>query len=380
MRKIAIVLTFVVAGSAWAQKDSLHWKKKMQSLRQLMVSLLPDLTSEKRFVKNQRQVKKNVQALVRLSGQIHKESSVFTQTTPGKGMDPSMKVMAALFSDELKRANEELKRNNPRYARSILRTTTQYCMACHTRNEKGPHFQNLALPKNSGFSLFEKAQFLGATRQYEAALQAYSQIIKTDSLAKESPFQWEESVYQALIISVRVQQDPKVTLELLDSVMGAKAAFSFLKSDAQKWKIAVNQWKSEQKPEGEDLLHQAKELIKKGRHFQEYPADRAGLIYYLRASALLHDYLGTSPTDSKVSAEAMFLLGRAYESIKGFRLWTIHELFYASCIYRAPHTEVAKECFDSYEQSISAGYSGSAGTFIPSDVKKTLNKLRILAQ
>jgi hypothetical protein len=54
-------------------------------------------------------------------------------------------------------------------------------------------------------------------------------------------------------------------------------------------------------------------------------------------------------------------------------------MVFESCIHKAPHTEIAKQCYHHYEKSIYQGYSGSGGVFIPKSELQKLNQLKELA-
>jgi hypothetical protein len=77
-------------------------------------------------------------------------------------------------------------------------------------------------------------------------------------------------------------------------------------------------------------------------------------------------------------AEALYLLGRAYEVLDELGSWNLHEAYYETCVQKAPKSSWAKMCFARFEASILQGYSGSSGTHIPAyerDKLKTLKEL-----
>ena len=107
--------------------------------------------------------------------------------------------------------------------------------------------------------------------------------------------------------------------------------------------------------------------------------DRSADMLYLRASAVLHEQLGRFPQGPK-SAEAFFLLGVCYEILRDFDLWTLGDTYFEACIHRSPHTPLSESCYRKLEESILAGYTGSAGTRVPVEIEGKLQRLRLEAQ
>lgn len=60
--------------------------------------------------------------------------------------------------------------------------------------------------------------------------------------------------------------------------------------------------------------------------------------------------------------------------------WTMHETFYEQCIRLRPGTEQARQCFAKLKDSVTLGYSGSAGVNIPSEVSARLEGFRLMSE
>jgi hypothetical protein len=127
-----------------------------------------------------------------------------------------------------------------------------------------------------------------------------------------------------------------------------------------------------------ELMAEAKRLIDSARTLQKYPFDRDADILYLRATSTLHNFL-SKYSDSSNAGEALLLLGHCYEILQDLDLWSLHELYFQACIQKFPHSPVAQACYNRYEESIFAGYSGSGGMSLPPQIQLHLNKLKKLA-
>jgi hypothetical protein len=112
---------------------------------------------------------------------------------------------------------------------------------------------------------------------------------------------------------------------------------------------------------------------------QMYPYDRSSDIEYLRASAVLHDVL-RSESQPERQSKALLLSGRCYEVLSDIGLWSLHEMYYEACIRNTPHSNIAKQCYLRYENSVFSGYAGSGGVDVPPDVMLHIKELVGLAE
>ena len=187
-------------------------------------------------------------------------------------------------------------------------------------------------------------------------------------------------VKQALNLTVRVKEDPDRASAVLDHASSIIPPLFFLQ-DMNHWRSSILAWKKEKgkTPNTEATLHRkAKKLIDEARTVQIFPVDRSADILYLRATALLHAQLRQAPR-GPLAAEALFLLGKAYEVLGDLQSKHWHELFYETCIRQRPHSPLSRSCYEAYEGSLYFGYSGSGGLSLPADVQQMLAELRGLA-
>lgn len=362
-----------------AEKDKKHFDKKMQELSSTLSSLLVDVTSSKRFNSpaNFKKIDRDVKKFADLAHSV--EAETLKQKVPN--LDPSMVFMSSLFKQEAQRAYSALKSGNRAYARGIIRAVSSFCIGCHTTGA-GPEIKTVSSADISHFNSAEKAEVYAATRQFEKAMAEYQNMLSDHKFAKTKQIEWEKGVRNALAIAVRVKGDPELAMQIVDKVLETPEVPGFFKEDANVWKASIAKWKQESKKSStkeEDLLLEAKRLVSEARSVQKYPADSSGDILYMRASERVHELLRLYP-NGKYSTEALYISGIAYEVLRDLSLWSLHELYYESCIRKSPHTELAQDCYHRYEETIYAGYSGSAGTSVPSDVAKRLQELKELAK
>lgn len=356
----------------------IEWNQKMRSLLQTLTDLLVDISSDEAYnsPKNFKRIEKNAENLSKLAHGL-KDPQLKSVIS-----DPSLKIVTEVFDQEARHAYQTLIRGNRAYAREVLRSMTGYCAACHTQGSSGPRFANLeANEKVSRLRPLEKAAYYTASRQFDRASTEYKQIL-SDSTSSGQIFDFERAARAGLAIAVRVDGDPDRALSIANQILIAPKSPQFLKQQATQWKQSLAQWKSEKAPslQSEDqFFSEASRLIEAAAALQKYPADHSADILYLRASRVLHDLLNQFP-QGKLSADALYLSGVCYEVLQGLGLWHIHEFYYLVCIERRPHSEISAQCYRRYEESVYLGYSGSAGTELPPEIRQRLSLLEKMSR
>ena len=378
MRAKLILFTFIwFSLYGVVQSAEPDWNTKMQEFRSLLTELIPDVISDEEFnsPQNFERIKQHAKRLALLT-------HAMPQGKLPSDSDPSIGMISTLFKDEILLAHQNLQIGNRTYARRVLRSIPKYCIACHTRFftplDASPT-QNEA-PERLKTSL-DRAQYYDATWQFDRALDEFEKIVKSPLAAKEQQLDWKKAVYFGIATAVRVKRDPDRALIFVDAALNSLAAPLFLKKDAMQWKTSLLDWKKEwnRKLETEDqLIEEAKRLVDDARLLQNYPMDRSADILYLRATSTLHEFL-SNYSESPKSGEALLMLGSCYEILQDLDLWSLHELYFETCIRKFPHSPIAQACYERYEQSTFVGYSGSAGLSLPSEIKIHLDKLRKLA-
>lgn len=376
---ILLLLLAPTAGMSAVPKS--EWNRGMEQLRSVLSRLLPDLFSDQRFnsPRNFKRIESNVKRLAQLAHDMQGVGNESFQMSADQ--DPSIALIAGLFKEETLLALSHLRAGHRAYARRVLKTIPNFCITCHTRST-GLDLSSVEQQIPKTLNPLERAQFLEATREFDRALDEYEKILSDAAIGQTRPLEWEQAARFAIATAVRVKRAPERALTLVDQVLASPAASASFKNDAEKWKITLQEWKKEKSETAErrdDLFDEAKSMFKDAVKVQEYRADRSADILYLRVSAMLHDFLSRFPNDVK-AGEAMLMLGMCYETLQDLQIWSLHDLYYETCVRKYPHTSVGYACYIRYEQSTFFGYTGSGGTLLPPEVEKHLLELRLLAE
>jgi tetratricopeptide (TPR) repeat protein len=370
---LGLILLVVTVAHA---KERPEVKGSMQQMFNSLLNLQPFLASPEKFSnpKNSEIIRKDLNRLATFKHVFPKEM---------KNEEPGIFAISRMFHETIEDARERFKKGNYDYSRHRLRTATAFCFSCHSRVPSEKNFEDLQKRvEASQLTTFEKADVFAATRQFDKALKAYTDLLTVAPKTSMDVVEYTRSLRRALSITVRVKQNPKETLDLIDSVTQRKDLPEFILRLAQQWRKDAQYWMddkvTDKKMPPEELVDKAKKLIERAEKLQSFPADENGDISYLRASNYLHEALDESP-QSKSRTEALYLLGVAYSALQDPTLWDLDRLYFESCIREAPHTDFAKKCYQRYSEKVYMGYTGSAGTFIPDDEQRRLEELRKLS-
>ncbi len=373
-----LILTLSTASHGQLRK----WNQKMQELGKTFSEILPLVTSNAPL--KPAELKKLEAATAKLTTLAHTiNMSPDTGANPlPPEADPTLQYLSGLFDRQVKYADRSLKAGQVRYARQVLSKTAGYCIACHTRHDKGPEFPTFEIdPKIKALSPMERAELFAATRQFDKALDEFETLASDAKFAKQRPFEWERAVRQAVNLAVRVKRDPARTAKVIDKVLALGAGPEFFRSEMKGWKESVDMWKEEPAKEGKtekDLYEQAVNLNNAARLKQRYPLDHSADVLYLRASTAVHEMLSLAP-QGKHAAEGLLLAGNAYRLLGEPVVTPLPEMYFEACVRQSPHTQVARQCYERFEESIYFGYSGSGGTFIPDDIQELMKELKGIA-
>ena len=364
-----LLIIISLVGQAEDQKNSKMISIKMQEMQKNLSSLLLLSSSNQQF--NDPANKK----------QIEKELKSFTKTTHNLDQnvmfmdaDPVVKFLPNQLSADTTEAYLAFREGNTAYARNMLRSTSSYCISCHSRSSAELQFSKTFFQAPSSLKSFELDQFYAVSRQFDAAIEYYLKAIQENSIDRAD---LEEAINQSMAIAVRVKSKPTLAMEIAQTVIQTKTIPMYLKMNALDWKKSISEWETKKTnpPEDEKSYYtQAKNLLDQALKIKKYPMDRSADILYLRASGLLHELIRKAP-HGKYFSEALFLEGICYEVLSPRKVESMSNIYFEACIRSAPHTDTSESCYRRYEENIYSIYSGNSGVQIPEEIKNKLIEL-----
>lgn len=354
------------------------WHQSMHRLSESLSRLLPLTASPRAFndPKNRQDIANDVQVLKSVAHAID-----VSKMKPGH--DPAVAFMAQRFSSNMDEALVQLETNRP-YARRLIQQSTAHCISCHTRTDEGrSNLQLSSLANVQRLTSLEQVEFFIAVRDYDRALERFDQVVNSPDAQILNPHDMEMLAEKALAIVVRVKRDSDLANEMVSRIIDARWAPVYLRLNALTWKRSIEQWEKE-RPVSElnakEQFRLAKLLINKGNQLRATsPLGQAGLIYFLRASSILHELLAQSPNQAQYGEE-LYHAGLAAEALRDMNLWTLQEAYYEACIRHSPRTALAKKCYVRLEQIQLSGYATDDGGALPREVRDRLIELKGLSQ
>ena len=367
---VALVCTLMTANVSSAAGDP--WRAKMSELSTALSEAIPCLYAASE--QNCKDFSGKVKRLYEISNQLDGKFGHVTKPDS----DPALPYIAGLLREDIARANQSIQEGHVEYAKSVVRFSVAYCIACHTRTRMGTEFpliKAFSEPLKHA-SWIEKLEFQTASRQFDPVLAEVTKQLESPGTTGISPMDLDRASRMALSVIVRFKQDPDRAMFLTEAIIKSKSATFAMKESAKQWKKDIRVWQDEKNKKyatDKDLIEAARPLA--AIDAADVPLGGHNEVRFLRASALMHDLLRRFPK-SNYAAESLYYIGLSYDALREIGLWSLQEMYYLACIDKAPNTEQSAKCFRRFEESVTLGYSGSSGTHMPSAVRRHLDGVK----
>jgi hypothetical protein len=296
-------------------------------------------------------------------------------------LDPSFDYIRRSLAADVRAAVQRYEDGEYAASRFLITKLTSNCVACHTKLpspqefDLGEEFVQSASVQSQTSQDMLRLQI--ASRQFDEALRTYEDIFASMSI---SPTTIEAigSFEGYLKICIRVERDPQRAKRTLEQFGGRRDVPLSMNKNIKTWTNTLGVLQAN--GFGGDELTRSRSLIAEGQGLNEFPADRKGLVHFVVASALLHNYVNSKPDSKNDMATAFYQLGVA-ESYIAVSRWVSETEFYLDRAIRLdPGSDEAMRAYEFLEAYMMRGYSGSSGTQIPEDVQQRLDELRKLAE
>ena len=294
--------------------------------------------------------------------------------------EPTVAAVAKLFGDRLALAKENFRNRRLDLARQELKGLTTLCLSCHTRMP-GMGLPEAKVPKE--LTGLERANFLVAVREFDAALEQWKQLLETAAGNPLAAYEQTSALRGAVALAVRVKDDPKLTLKLLESVKLGADAPSTLHRYLPTWKQDANAWSAEkfvsvsQSPDA--LFARGRKLVESSNAAKSLTPEDADLVKLSRAVSYLNQALLKAP-QAKWHAEALYWLALATSGVMDSEWTLVDGLFLEACIRRSPHTKLSARCFERLTERTVYQYSLLGETTLPGGLGGRLAELQTMAR
>jgi hypothetical protein len=385
---IAVSAFFPAMGTTQKNKKPETTKQVMNEVFQAFINLLPYAADEKKW----QDPKVNSYIQTNLS----KIATSFDNSTHIKMFAlPGFKPSYDVVRDHVRATLEAFNSDHKVFARSRMKATTQICMSCHTQlpdNKLSSTFKALrGVQRNDFQSAMEYADFLFLVRDYKRATTYYKQEIENrlDAIKKKSKktpkeggehyldFTIENSLRRVVTIYTKVNFAPEKAIDFLTPYLKRQELSIKMQSNIASWLEQLNKWKVKKWDGKISTEGQFENFVKENLlPLEDSPlSDGSQDVSLLVSSGAFYHYLGTFPTGKK-TPEALYWLAFIDRQLDHNYFYSLADLYLRECITKFPRDSFAKRCYQSYEDSIIFGYSGSGGVSVPKEEQEELKRLK----
>ena len=370
---VVLILSLTPGMSALASPpESDETRADMDRILEAMSSLLPLSLREGSFerAENREAILASLQVLVNAADSLERHA---------KRRDPTFEFMGRRLASDVHDIRRRYARGRYEEARYLLQQLTETCVACHSRlPESSKRALGERLTKQvdlDSLETHEKARLQVATRQFDAALATYVALF-ADRSVPPARMDLEGAFVDYLTLSIRVIGDLEQAVPVLKKFAQRSDLPFYLLRNVEIWIASLLELRKE-KSDAPPVEH-ARSLVERARELGRYSSDRAGLVYDLMASSVLHRYVESVPEKSPELAEAFYLLGvTEWRTRRSY--WVSETEFYLETAIRvAPRSSYAEKAYALLEEYTVLGYSGSGGIHVPPDVQARLDELYAL--
>jgi hypothetical protein len=266
-------------------------------------------------------------------------------------------------------------------SRFFMIEATGNCVACHSRLPSASSFpmadELMKQLESDSLSAHERVQILVATRQFDAALDVWEQLLMDPEML---PAQIDMGGYflDYFTVAIRVKHDPARVRSALKKFRQRDDVPRYLDRHVAGWIVALDE--VERALVDPDRLGRAKALIAGKGTAQRSLLGREGMLYDLAASSLLLQYIDAVKDDDTQLAEALYLLGLV-EARSVDSYWVPQAEFHLEAAIRlAPGADFAVDAYGLLEEYVVLGYGGVSGNELPTDVWTKLRELNALIE
>jgi hypothetical protein len=297
--------------------------------------------------------------------------------------DPSLKVNLSLLQQHIRDADRAFREKGKPFARYMLQSSLQMCVACHTRKKSG----DFALPEidTKGVEPGDLAEYYFATRQFQKGKELYEREVDGFPRNGIGQSNLRRALLSLAVYYARVKEDPEAGQKYFAAVGANDKIPVYLAEESKAWANEFGKWakagagKGDEKLTEVELMKRAKALLKNDDFSLVSEMGRSFHVRRLRASALLHRVLEAPGEKSPTKAEALLYLGQIYPRLSSNLFFRFGDMYLKACITDYPKTSMARSCYVALELAVTEGFTGSAGTDIPEDEQVELMRLKRIA-
>ncbi|UCE06060.1 MAG: tetratricopeptide repeat protein [bacterium] len=231
--------------------------------------------------------------------------------------------------------------------------------------------------------LYHQAQTYFYNKQYDQALTAFNKYIhESKNLETDQPrILW--CIDQIGRIYLREKRDPEAAIQFFNDMLKDHRLTEAEEDDISSWIAAAEDWQSVGKfpkmtQDPTEQFELGAMYFKAGMRKLQAPMDKAGNADFAIAQSYLLPFIINNDHDKRIG-EALYMMGEIRRRLWNDVTFWAENYYFTEVIRRFPHTPLAWKAYQSFEEDVHFGYSGSGGDFTPESVVKMLKAYKALA-
>lgn len=331
-----LILISALSFSAFAAEKP-NWHESMRNLATKLTELIPDLNKPEVYTTPQEKAE-----IIKNS----KKFLEFAHTVKDNSNPPTSDSLVPMISSQLKQQVEKsieyMEAGQWSRGKHMLMDISRHCIACHTL-KAGPTSPPMMEANFDRLSYSQRANYFAATRQFDKAIINFESLLADKEWARTHENEWNDSFMKLLAITIRVRDNPSLTLELISRFFDSDTYPKGLKKAAQVWRQHVKDWRNQvDRNQQTSNLSDIKKLIEQAENLQAKSTEPVALVLFLRASSSLHTFL--TAKDQANNQTALLLAGRSAEGLKDQNFWNFSEHYYTKCRSINENSPEGKTC------------------------------------
>jgi len=373
--KIILVFSFVISATALADNapvsnPALSLHQTMAEIGDAMVDIFPLIYAKRELGKEEQ--KKFGQDLTRMVGLFQAFGSSMDQ------MSGTYQVSYQYVMKHMNDTKNAYDTGDIEKARSQLYALGAICSSCHVQDTKYRTIFKVTSRKRFDDD-FSYAELNYVTRNYSEALKYYDKYLTSKTLSTEMDI--IQPLQRLIIIYTQIYGTPDEGAKQLKKYLAIKKHTPETKSHLKKWIDGLKILVSKGARKYQDIDFKAVENYVKQylgpldeiTAVSEVTPEEVVVRVWLRG--LLYHYLGSNPSKDEVP-KLLYWLSICDRSIDFNFYFSLADLYLRDCILNHSEHPYAKRCFDEYNAYVIFSYTGSAGTYIPSEIQRELDQLQ----
>ncbi len=380
MTKLILIMALAFSTNAMAAADTkTEAKAIMDGVYESFVKVIPYVYSDEQtgaaISKNSPQKIELLKNLTDISDFFKSARHVEYFQRPG--FRPSLETINYHLDDTI----SAVKGDNFVFAQKRMKALAALCISCHSQLSETASQNTFGTAinkaKRENFSSdFAYANYLFLVRRFSDSEKAFDLAVNSALESKE-----EHELYSSLrkIISIHTKIDlnPKKAKAFIAKYKDDPRLPPIAKNMLMTWEKSLQKWASFNPKKVKNPESFINKYLAPLESNKEQMAGGENDITLLVAAGVLSKHLNDHPK-TKLAPEILYWLSIAERRLSNTFFFSLSDLYLKDCIKLYPKSRFAKKCYAEYAENIEFGYSGSAGTDIPAEEKRELERLKAL--